>query len=127
MKKVVWILAAAAVLMIVLLVGFSLTNVPDAASGTVYFAKNGEVFSATLTEEDVAFVENTFSGKLMYYDTMYCGFSEENAIRLDNQVFYIAQDGCSVVYWKNKNRYFNLSDKALDGLEEKLKAYGYEH
>ena len=64
--------------------------------------------------------------KLKEVDIPSCGFTDDIAIYINNRknVFCLACDGCPIIYWKNKNTYFRLSEKDNRQLHSVLKKYG---
>ena len=68
--------------------------------------------SVDIPEEDATLIVNILKNKLAYKGRLYCGFSKNFALVVnDDQNFYIAQDACQVIYWENENKYFRLSSE----------------
>lgn len=98
------------------------------------FAENGETFfeyndthhSHSLSDKDLETLKELFNDKRMYKDTPSCGFCDEVSIVFNNsQTFCIAGDTCPIIYWKQKNMYFKLSEDEKTQLYKLLEAYGF--
>lgn len=105
-------------------------NVKEFKSGAVQFEYQDKNVSEHLTETDFKIICDMFEGKRLYRDTPSCGFGEEVSILMDRngevQYFCIAQDDCPILYWKNRERYFKLSDAENEKLHSCLTAYGFQ-
>lgn len=79
-----------------------------------------------LSEEDKQVVYELFNGKLLYRDNLSCGFNEKVSLCFDDsKTFCIARDTCPVIYWKEKDMYFRLSDLEQQQLYSLLEVYGF--
>ncbi len=79
-------------------------------------------------QEDFELIKLLFQGKILYKEdgVLSCGFSDSVAIVFDREkTFCIAQDTCAVVYWKEKDCYFNLFEWEMEKLHSILRAYGF--
>ena len=64
-----------------------------------------------------------FSRKL-YRDNPSCGFTEDVSIKFDDsQTFCFANDGCPIIYWKEKDKYFNIDEDEKSRLDIALKKF----
>ncbi len=97
--------------------------------------ENGELFfryfesdlQNVLNESDLHSISKMFNGKLLYSDNPSCGFSESVSIKINDgyEVFCVARDGCGIIYWKNADKYFKLSNAELKQLHSILSGYGF--
>ena len=78
-----------------------------------------------ITESDLETIADIFQGKKLYSDHPSCGFSDNVAVMIDGNTFCIARDNCGIVYVKEKNRYFNLSDEENLTVRTILESYGF--
>lgn len=127
-----WILIAGVLLLAVLAVlgGILLggntvrVNAPD--KGEAIFRCGGADIIQPLSEQELARIQSIFEGKRMYKDSPSCGFTENVSVRLDgSQTFCLACDTCPVIYWKEENRYFKISEAEKDELYRLLEAHGF--
>ena len=78
-----------------------------------------------LSTEETIQICAIFDGKILYRDNLSCGFSENVAVVFnENQTFCIACDSCPIVYWKEKNKYFNITEAQKKQLYSILKEHG---
>lgn len=103
-----------------------LTKMDFANEGIAVFIYEDTDSTQMLSKDDVIFIKNIFDGKLLYKDSPACGFTENISIIFNNsQTFCIACDTCPLIYWKEKDMYFRLSETEREQLCEKLKSYGF--
>ena len=78
-----------------------------------------------MKKKDLEKVKKIFHNKKLYRDNPSCGFSEDVSIVFDDgeQIFEPACDGCGIVYWKNKNKYFLLTDEETTIIHGILQTY----
>lgn len=102
------------------------TDMKFAKEAKVNF-KYGDTFSESeLSDGDLALIIRTFDNKRLYCDAPSCGFTENASLIINgDEIFCIACDSCPVVYWKNKNRYFNIPEKEYIKMKETLESYGF--
>ena len=132
MKRKIVIFSVSGVLLSVIVVAVILIFVLNRVD--MSFANNAEVrffynesrISKELSKEDFDKVCDLFNGKFLLSDSPSCVFSEDVSIRFNDgdQVFCTACDGCPKIYWKNKDKYFDLSDNESSELKSILSGYG---
>lgn len=87
---------------------------------------NNPTIKESLTESEIKLVCDIFEGKLMYVDTPSCGFSESVSICFNGkQTFCIACDGCPLVYFMEKDKYFRISNEDMQQIHNILEGYGF--
>lgn len=95
------------------------------ATAEIVYIYGGKNISQELTEEEIQELKSLFDGKRIYRDTPSCGFSEDISIKLDaSMTFCIARDTCPVIYWKEVDRYFKITEEEQHLLYELLEKYG---
>lgn len=132
MKRAVIIFAILFLVVLILaavLLGIDLVKIKAAQNGSLVFTIGKNSVNSDLASEDLDAVMDLFNGKVCTYDNPSCGFGEEFQIIIHtndgSHIFYIAQDSCGIVYWKNKQKYFRLSDRENTYLRSLLnKTYG---
>lgn len=131
MKKIIIIISVAIGLSLTAVTAFYLINAykvktDTAKTGQVIFEYADVKISENLSDEDLTAIKKIFDGKRPYNDIPSCGFSDKIAVVLDgSQVFGVACDGCPNIYYKNKGKYFSLSDEENEILRSILKKYGF--
>lgn len=122
---------ATVVLIIVACVGcemtlFSKVDMTIAKKGEAIFHYGEKNIIQAIKSEDLEHIRNIFNGKRLCSDNLSCGFSDNVSIVInETERFCFACDGCPVVYWKNKNKYFKLSEAEHIELREILSGYGF--
>ena len=102
------------------------TDMTFSETGETNFKYNTADFHMQLSNDDLLLINNIFSGKKLYNDNPSCGFTQNVSIILNNtESFYIACDSCPIIYWKNKNKYFRISEKEYSQLKDVLEKYGF--
>ena len=83
--------------------------------------------TSTLTQEEAERIFELFDGKVMVDDNPSCGFGEDVSVSINDgeYVFYIAQDTCPVIYYKNYDKYISVSDSEQETLYSILEKYGF--
>ena len=83
--------------------------------------------TSVLTQEEAERIFELYDGKLMVKDDPSCGFSEDVSVSINDgqHVFYIAMDGCPIVYYVNYDRYVLMSDSEQETLYSILEKYGF--
>ncbi len=120
---VVFIVIVGVVLSIVFL---PKVNMSFANEGKAIFKYESKDISDNISSDDFAEICRLFDGKKLYSDNPSCGFSDDVSIMINGtESFCFAKDTCPVVLWKNKNKYFNLSDDEYVKLTEILGKYGF--
>ena len=101
-------------------------QVENVKSGSVHFDDYGINITKKMSVEDLETIKGIFNGKILYRDEPSCGFAEDSSISLDDgaELYYISYDTCPVVYDKNRNRYFRISEKDNDIMRSMLREYG---
>lgn len=103
------------------------TNTINYSAGETVFDYNGKTIADKLTDEDLETITYMFNNKRMFSDTPSCGFSENIAIIFDEtDYFCIACDSCPIVYFKNENLFFKLTENENTVLKKILIKYGFE-
>lgn len=79
-----------------------------------------------LSNSESSLIANMFDGKNTYKDKPFCGFTEDISVRFgDSQTFCIACDTCPIIYWKEKDVFFTITDKEQAQLYDILEAHGF--
>ena len=107
---------------------FEMTDMSFAKSGkAIYHGPDNSVIH-DLSQEELDKVKSIFSYHIMNnaeHDMPSCGFSEARAIKFnDSQTFCLACDDCDIIFWKERNVYFCISDKKMSELKHLFKQYG---
>lgn len=107
---------------------FKLTDMSFAKKGQVIYQNYDNSIVRDLSDEEMQIVKSLFHHHIIHnakIDMPSCGFVEERSIRFnDSHTFCIACDGCDVIYWKEKNVYFCISDKKMNILKHMFIKYG---
>lgn len=105
---------------------FNKTNLDFVKRGRAVFKYANTDISQQLSDEDCEKIINIFDNKIMYNDEPSCGFDENISIIFNNsQTFCIACDTCPVIYWKEKDKYFRISEDKKNQLYSILNNYGF--
>lgn len=130
MKKILIIVLILLVAVMIPMIGVAsiqanIVDIPTPDEGKVIFEYEEADICLFITNEELKLIANIFNGKTMYKDNPSCDFSESVAVQLDNShTFCIARDGCPVVYWKEENRYFSITEEEKINLHNLLKSFG---
>ena len=85
-----------------------------------------ELSSSALSDNEFEDIKKMFHGKFLYKSPVpSCGFTKEISISFNDgeHIFYIASDSCGIVYYKNEEKYFNLTEKENIRLRKLLEAH----
>lgn len=94
-----------------------------------YKTIKGKVFKGNLSNADLRKILKMFDGKSLYRNQEpSCGFGKESSIEVDGgkHVFYLAQDSCDIIYYKNKKGYFEIGDSNKSKMRTILRKYGFK-
>ena len=131
MKKKFIILIVSIIFIIIMI--FAGLFIPKRNTVNMSFAKKAEVFfkhestniDIVLSEQELSSICDICDGKEMYRDNPSCSFSEDVAIKFnDKQTFCLARDTCPIIYWKEKDKYFNITEEEKEKLYSILEYYG---
>lgn len=110
----------------IMLFNLNRINTSTIINGMAIYEYNSIKISEELTEDDLKSVMAIFDNKKLYYGKPSCGFNERIAVVLDDtHVFCIACDDCPIIFYKNKEMYFNLSNQENRVLRDLLTQYGF--
>ncbi len=97
-----------------------------AKTGNAVFKYNGVNISCPITNQELCLIKSIFDKKKMYMDNPSCGFSDDISVRFnDSQTVCFACDTCPIIYWKEENRYFSITEKEKMQLYNVLENYGF--
>lgn len=101
-------------------------NINFAESGEAIFRYNGSNITSSLSTQEMSEIYEIFSNKRMYRDNPSCGFSENISLKINNlQTFCFANDTCPIVYWKEKDKYFKVTENEKKQLYNILQNHGF--
>ena len=123
MKKIV--LLTLAICLCLSLLGCARVEVAKGENGTAQFIYGEKRINTEISSEDVALIAQIFEGKKLYSAEPSCGFTENVSVIIDGQTFCVANDDCAIIYLKEKNKYFDISDEENIRLREVLESYGF--
>lgn len=90
------------------------------------FSMYGDDISVILTEEETEIIMDMFEDAKLYRGNLACGFSANCSVRInDTDTYCIAMDTCNAIYWMEKDRYFDITEKELETLYGILEPYGF--
>lgn len=95
--------------------------------GTVVFKYAEYDINEELTSEEEQIILDILDNKRLVKDNPSCGFDDDVSIRFNNgeEIFSIACDECGIIYWKNKDKYFGLTDSENETIRNILKEHGF--
>ena len=130
MKKAILICSAITLALVVLLGTIYLrqdkVHIDTVKKAEVCFQYGNTDSIRRLSDKETEPVKNIFSGKKLYKANLSCGFSEAVSIKFDDeQTFCIARDTCPIIYWKEKNQYFRITESEKTQLYNLLEPYGF--
>ena len=130
MKKVILSIALIFIVLctVLFIVFFSIgrTNMDFAEHASVIFTYSEKEIDSTIKQEDFETIKKIFGNKKLYKDSPSCGFSEDVSVKFnDSQVFCIARDTCPIIYIKEKDKYFRITEEEKNELYEILETYGF--
>lgn len=101
-------------------------NMSFAEDGEVCFHYKDSKVDKQLSNKDFEYICGLFNGKFLTFDNPSCGFDENISVKFNggDQIFCLAHDGCPIIYWKNKDKYFSLSENEYSDLKNILSEYG---
>ncbi len=129
-KKIIAASASAAVIVIaivlcIVFVGSTKLSVSSFQDGKTVFQGN----TSELSSEDLAKIKDCFDNKTLYRDNPSCGFSDQVSVTLlddsNAYTFCFAMDSDNIVYLKEKNMYFQVSDSEKELIYTILSKYGF--
>ena len=95
-------------------------------SGEAIFIYNGSDITSSLSAQELQIICDIFSNKRMYRDNPSCGFSDNVSLKFNNlQTFCFANDTCPIVYWKEKDKYFKVTENEKKQLYNILQNHGF--
>lgn len=131
MKKAwIFIVVAISVVIGVIVLYFCRTTITldSVCGGRILCGDNDKIISTEITLEDAQQIAALIDGHHYYQDAPSCGFSQNAAIELYTKEvvysFYIASDGCPVLYDSAKRQYLKLKEDEIIVLHGILSAYG---
>lgn len=130
MKNRLVVFAIIFVVMIAFLGGcYLMVNKVDmgfAQEAEVCFINGTTSAESRLSDIELAAIKAIFNRKKLFKDNPSCGFSEEVSIKFNQaQTFCIARDTCPIIYWKEKDMYFKLSEEEKAELYKILESYDF--
>lgn len=125
-KKVIFGLIPIVVL--ILFLWFGTTNIPEPTTGSVRFDYTDN--TVQVLQEDLKQLYKNMNHRVLRWDNPSCGFGEDVSMTLIDENgqehhFWFACDTCPIVYYKEQNRYFNLSNKEDAEIKKILSTYGF--
>ena len=95
-------------------------------SGKTLFICSDEKKEHEITKEDLKSLYQLLNKKILFSENLSCGFSEKASIKINKTyTFYFAQDGCSYIYLKEKDKYLKLSEADYKKMINILKNYDF--
>ena len=85
--------------------------------------QNGLSYYEYLTDEETEIIKNIVCNRWYFYDggEYMCGFSDEFSIKVGNNVFMPAQDGCMMI--KVNNRAINITGEERNNIDAIFSKY----
>ncbi len=101
-------------------------DIEFAQEAEVCFINGTTSAESRLSDIELAAIKAIFNRKKLFKDSPSCGFSEEVSIKFNQaQTFCIARDACPIIYWKEKDMYFKLSEEEKAELYKILESYDF--
>ena len=129
MRKNLFILAMVSFVLILLttfLFNHKNLKLNDVKKAEAIFIYDGVNVSYILNTDDLNLILNIFNNKVSYRDNLSCGFSSNIAIKFnDSCTLCFACDTCPVVYWKEENRYIDITESEKACLYNFLNKHGF--
>ncbi len=92
----------------------------------VVFVYNGTNASYILSTQELEQIKRIFKGKRIYMDNPSCGFTDKISIIFDDsKTFCIARDTCPIIYWKEEDKYFRITESEKNYLYQLLEKFGF--
>lgn len=102
------------------------TDMRFVEAGEAVFRHGDADICMTLSSQDQSLIVDLFENKVLYKDDPSCGFTEDVSVQFNKtEIFCIANDTCPIIYWKNKDRYFRISESEYSMLVDILEKYGF--
>lgn len=95
-------------------------DVNEYKEGKAVFKYEDKDIEKMLEEEEFNYIKSIFNGKYLTSGIPACGVSKDVAIIIDDQIFSIGCDGCGVIYYQNKDKYFYLTEEENKKFKEIL-------
>ena len=116
------------IVVLILFLWFGTTNIPEPTTGSVRFDYTDN--TVQVLQEDLKQLYKNMNHRVLRWDNPSCGFGEDVSMTLIDENgqehhFWFACDTCPIVYYKEQNRYFNLSNKEDAEIKEILSTYGF--
>ena len=107
-----------------------ITDMKKVTGGKAVFIYEEKNVDTNLSNEHLEVIKEIFDKKILYRDNPSCSFDENIAVKLyfsDNRIytFCFARDTCNGIYWKEKNKYFDVSESEQKQLHAILETYGF--
>lgn len=103
----------------------AIVNINVLTSGKIVYVYNDLSINELCKESELTTIYDIFNGKVLYRDNPSCGFSDEIAIVVNGgQTFCLPSDSCTIIYWKEKGKYFHISEEEMEQLHEIFEQYG---
>lgn len=118
------------VISVLIIIMIPRTSIKNDSNASVVFKYLDNDIEEKFSSEDEIQIRDVFSNKILYKDRLSCGFNEDVSIRFDNTasdeslVFCIACDGCPKIFLVQSDKYFTISEKDRQNLDEILRRYG---
>ncbi|MBQ3489980.1 MAG: hypothetical protein IJA86_05285 [Clostridia bacterium] len=103
----------------------SVVDISESNHGELYFVHGGKNIKEELSEEDFDTIAEILNKKILYRETLYCGFSKDISVVIGDRTFCFSHDACAVVYVLEEDKYINLSDEEYETLTKILTLYGF--
>ncbi len=125
-KSIIFIVVIAIIFIVVHCFFIKRVETSRFSKGKVVFKYDKTDVYEPLAIEDVELLKELIENKYLYKDSPSCGFSENISVVFEEtEVFSIACDGCPIVYYQNKDRYFKLSKAENEELKTILLKYNF--
>ena len=116
------------IVVLILFLWFGTTNIPEPTTGSVRFDYTDN--TVQVLQEDLKQLYKNMNHRVLRWDNPSCGFGGDVSMTLIDENgqehhFWFACDTCPIVYYKEQNRYFNLSNKEDAEIKEILSTYGF--
>ncbi len=97
----------------------------DVNKAEINYDYDSVLVDESLTKEETETITDIFENNFLYSDNPSCGFSQDISIVIDNdKTFCIARDTCGIIYWKEKDKYFKVSDEDIEKVHKLFENHG---
>ena len=97
----------------------------DVNEAEIKYAYETVSVNESLTKEETETITDIFENNFLYSDNPSCGFSQDISIVIDNdKTFCIARDTCGIIYWKEKDKYFKVSEEDIKEVHNLFENHG---